>query len=566
VRAGQGRDVVGPVHLSSYDRRNASQRITDVLSKISRDLIRLSEFDYNDDGVVDNDELVVLLVENYNTLEPATRPCMPFDSEENIPQGEKKKNIRVLASIIGPLTPFYQIAHEIFHTIGLDHTSDLRSAGGDDNRLLTIMGGYFSNTSDDQRSVHLDGYHKFVLGWSEPRVRQLTTPGLARIPANTASNPNTAVLLWKPGTEGIFLLEYRTPRSIDGLAYDENVAGSEPGVINEGLAIWRAPTPSKDLTEHLGSPDLERAGENLWQPGQVTPTLRWADDTPTGVRIQVDSIEADGSAIHVSWWNDDFPLFIYGIKPDGRLTWYRHNGYLAGGGLESWGAGPVEVGHGWGDALHAFAAEKGIIYAVAPNGELRWYRHNGYTTGGGLETWEPQDSDYKVVGSGWAGFKHIFWGGDGIIYAVTPGGELRWYRHYGYQTGGGLETWHSSGYKTVGQGWGHYLHLFSGGRGIIYAVHPDGELRWFKHNGYLSGEGLETWEPQDTGFKKVGSSWHTFKQVFWAGDGIIYGIKENGDLRWYRHDEYLTGSADWSGNKSVGRGWQNFNHVFCMRP
>jgi hypothetical protein len=55
------------------------------------------------------------------------------------------------------------------------------------------------------------------------------------------------------------------------------------------------------------------------------------------------------------------------------------------------------VGHGWGDVLHVFSAGDGIIYDIAPSGELRWYRHLGYLHGGGLATWEPQDTGYKVV-------------------------------------------------------------------------------------------------------------------------------------------------------------------------
>jgi hypothetical protein len=48
---------------------------------------------------------------------------------------------------------------------------------------------------------------------------------------------------------------------------------------------------------------------------------------------------------------------IYGVAPDGRLWWYRHNAYLTGGGLETPGAWEVRavVGHGWGDFSEVFA-------------------------------------------------------------------------------------------------------------------------------------------------------------------------------------------------------------------
>jgi hypothetical protein len=50
--------------------------------------------------------------------------------------------------------------------------------------------------------------------------------------------------------------------------------------------------------------------------------------------------------------------------------------------------------------LAFFSAGTGIIYAVTRDGEMRWYRHRGWFQGGGLETWEPQDIGYRVVGRG----------------------------------------------------------------------------------------------------------------------------------------------------------------------
>jgi hypothetical protein len=240
-----------------------------------------------------------------------------------------------------------------------------------------------------------------------------------------------------------------------GLAYDDAVAGSGPGIVQEGLAIWRVPgiPGGGRAAEHLGSTDLRPAGSMLWQPGQITPELAWPDGTPTGIRVG--PIDHQRGAIEVAWWSNRFPLFIYGVRPDGQLAWHRHDGALVGGGLESWGAMQI-VGTGWQGLAHVFSAGNGIIYAVSSDGDLRWYRHGGYREGGGLETWEPQDTGYRVVGSGWRDLRHVFWGGNGVIYAVAPNGELRWYKHDGYPNGGGLATWEpqDTGYRVVGQGQG----------------------------------------------------------------------------------------------------------------
>jgi hypothetical protein len=45
---------------------------------------------------------------------------------------------------------------------------------------------------------------------------------------------------------------------------------------------------------------------------------------------------------------------------------------------------------------------------AAADGTLRWYKHAGYETGGGLETWELQDAGYRIVGNGWREMQHVF--------------------------------------------------------------------------------------------------------------------------------------------------------------
>jgi hypothetical protein len=56
----------------------------------------------------------------------------------------------------------------------------------------------------------------------------------------------------------------------------------------------------------------------------------------------------------------------------------------------------------------------------------------------------------KVVGTGWK-VRHVFSGGNGVIYAVTDDGELKWYRHDG--RGDGSARWASPSGKVVGTGW-----------------------------------------------------------------------------------------------------------------
>ena len=87
------------------------------------------------------------------------------------------------------------------------------------------------------------------------------------------------------------------------------------------------------------------------------------------------------------------------------------------------------------------------IYALTQEGKLLWYRHDGFLDGS--MKWDGA----REVGRGWGNFKQIIPMGDGIIYAITQDGSLEWRRHAGYLDGRGLESpgaW--EGPRSVGSG------------------------------------------------------------------------------------------------------------------
>ncbi|HEV7573587.1 MAG TPA: tachylectin-related carbohydrate-binding protein, partial [Thermoanaerobaculia bacterium] len=205
------------------------------------------------------------------------------------------------------------------------------------------------------------------------------------------------------------------------------------------------------------------------------------------------------------------PVFIYAVNPDGRLVWWRHDGAERGDGLSTPGAwvGSRFVGRGWEGMTTVFGGGGNSIYGIDGDGLLKWYQHNGFNTGDASAWIGPKD-----VGRGWGGLQHVFPGGNGIIYTISDDGILRWYKHNGFLSGAGVQTpgaW--EGPKDVGRGWGGLKHVFSGGDGIIYTISDDGILRWYKHNGFLTGAGLQNpgaWE----GPKDVGRGWGGLKHVF----------------------------------------------------
>jgi hypothetical protein len=135
--------------------------------------------------VITSSEVVVLIFENIKALQPANRVNAPVQFTMNRPSGPVTKVIHLRVAFAGPLTPFYQIAHEVSHCFG---TFDMYNSGAG-NTLLTLVGAYpfFSN---DQGIVHLDAWHKLALGWCERRRRRVTRPGTEVLLATVVGRKN----------------------------------------------------------------------------------------------------------------------------------------------------------------------------------------------------------------------------------------------------------------------------------------------------------------------------------------------------------------------------------------
>jgi hypothetical protein len=304
--------------------------------------------------------------------------------------------------------------------------------------------------------------------------------------------------------------------------------------------------------------------------------------------------------------------YLYAVKPDGGLLWYRHRTVSRKTGLSSAGSqvpeasdrttesdgmsaqrqptaakssvsgklgrvrvppvqetfaklevthqreGPKAVGTGWGDYAQVFSGGGGIIYAMRPDGKLFWYRHTGYLDGRGVGSpgaWEGP----KEVGSLWDQFKRIIPGGEGVIYVVSrEDNRLKWFRHINYAVG--AKSWEEPPKDVGGPMWGDYKHVFSTGGGVLYAVTEEGQLLWYRNHNYL--QGAKSWE----GPKVVGSGWQNFKDVFSAGEGVIYAVTEDGRLLWYKHEGYRDGSASWRGPATIAADWTDFRFIFANMP
>jgi hypothetical protein len=309
---------------------------------------------------------------------------------------------------------------------------------------------------------------------------------------------------------------------------------------------------------------------------------------------------------------------LYQVRSDGDLAWRRHmrgmkpappaqrtgppiggkvSGPIGGGSsgplVEGFPVEPETTSHrmigptatqrSWGYS-QVFSGGQGVVYAVAGDGRLLWYKHDERTgSQSGGSSWIGP----KEVGIGW-GFRHVFAAGDGIIYGLDNEGRLRWYKHNAWLTGAGLDdpaAWDPRGSTIVQEGWTDVKHMFAGGKGVIYVVTGDGRLLWYRHNRYLDPirhpsqvpasrppmviQGLRVaWERSWEGPKEVGQGWN-FAKVFSPGSGSVYAVTSEGRLVWYKHLAFDGGGplwwADANGQQFVdlGGGWGGSSAAFA---
>jgi hypothetical protein len=248
------------------------------------------------------------------------------------------------------------------------------------------------------------------------------------------------------------------------------------------------------------------------------------------------------------------PAYLYAIDGEGKLRWFRHDG--AANGTFAW-QGPRVVDMGWRDLRQVFPGGDGTIYAITRNGVLIRYQHAGFRTGLGKDDPGGWGAPQQLA-TGWGDFTQAFSAGHGVIYAIARDGTLKWYRLTGFANGRATMI----GPRNVGRGW-NGVKVFSAGDGVIYTITGDGKLMWDWHYGYMSGEGLETpaaWEAR----KQVGTGWNDFEHVFATGNGIIYAVTRDGKLMWRHHRGYKDGSLAWDPARQFGTGWQGMSWVLAQ--
>ena len=274
---------------------------------------------------------------------------------------------------------------------------------------------------------------------------------------------------------------------------------------------------------------------------------------------------------------------LYGVEPNGDLRWYRYDGsgQFSPDGSVGWAPNSRNViGNGWNSFKFLCGGGNGVLFGVEPDGDLRWYR---YTAGDGVEDragsrgWDANSRN--IIGNGWAGFVSLVctpkYGPTyrptqpaSTLYAVEPGGVLRWYRYVGDGTAdrSGNTGWARNSGNVIGNGWQGFKILTAAGA-VLFGVEQNGDLRWYYYQGDGTADpsGNTGWHPNSRNI--IGRGWNRFSRIVGGPDdhygfGIaLYAVEPNGDLYWYKYlgngESDPSGSTGWHPNSGtqIGRGW-----------
>lgn len=216
--------------------------------------------------------------------------------------------------------------------------------------------------------------------------------------------------------------------------------------------------------------------------------------------------------------------------------------------------------------FRGFLGDDVSIYMIDDDGDLKWFRD--VEEPAGALRWAPGSG--RRIGLGWD-FAQVFAGGDGVIYGIHENGDLLFYRDELRDGSNGrfAETgWSPASSAKIGWGW-EFAHVFSSGDGVIYAIRENGDMHWYHdlaRDGSNDASDNTGWDPR--GGIQIGGGWD-YRVVFAGRDGVIYGVSESGELVWHRDElrdgtNGADGSSGWApvSGVPIAGGLQDVVHAF----
>lgn len=237
----------------------------------------------------------------------------------------------------------------------------------------------------------------------------------------------------------------------DGTVYVGSTNGYVYALSNNGNIKWKfktngeigsAPAVGFDGTIYVGSEDTYLYALN------PDGSLKWKFKT-NGIIISTPSFGIDGKI-----YFDSYDDYLYALNKDGKLYWK----YKLGSSSES---SPIVSKEG--DIY--IGGNDNCLYAIDSEGKLKWKYETNYNI-----TAPPAIYNNVIYTTS----------NDGYIYAINQDGTLKWKYGEGFDTPRGQDVFVVSGFTISSS-----LAIDSDGTiyytkwdGKLYAVNPDGSLKW----------------------------------------------------------------------------------------
>ena len=105
------------------------------------------------------------------------------------------------------------------------------------------------------------------------------------------------------------------------------------------------------------------------------------------------------------------------------------------------------------------------------------------------------------------------------------------------------------------------LQFLGAGNGVIYVVRADGDLLWYRHTDWQGGG--NSWAPGSG--RRLGTGWHYLSWIGAGFDGTIFGLTPDGKMWRYKYvtTDLGSGAGYWAViGQQIGSGWTNLSRVF----
>ncbi len=215
---------------------------------------------------------------------------------------------------------------------------------------------------------------------------------------------------------------------------------------------------------------------------------------------------------------------LYAIQADGALVWYNHTGWSTGAATWANGGSGVVIGSAWQQFTTVLGNSDGQLFALRGNGDLLWYRYIVTNLSTGAGSWAANSG--AVIGRGFNTYPRVLGGWGGVIYGVADDGTLKWYKYLAGDGTNGAGAWVNNGNGTViNTGMKLYPWLMADTSGVIFGVKEGGDLYWSR---YLAGDGTNgpgAWANGNVPVA-IGSGWGDGlqKEILCNGSGTVYAV------------------------------------------